>query len=133
MLFWGGMTVKMMFSGEGNAEELKMLIFCPHSCEPSTKMQSSLTTSLFPWFFFAQVLGNWSPVFLPGDSAHPVREHPGPGAQAAALLSELRGDHAQRGRRCKDWDPGMPAPVSREKVELHHRQRQLSHLWACAG
>lgn len=52
MLFWGGMTVERMFSGEGNAEEPKMLIFCPHSCEPSTKVKARLTTSLFPCVSF---------------------------------------------------------------------------------
>lgn len=110
-----------MFSGEGNAEELKMLIFCSHSCEPSTKVKARLTASLFPCVF-SQVLGNWSPVFLPGDSTHPLREHPRTRTQAATLLSELCGDHAQCGRRGKDWDPGMPTPVSREEVELHDRQ-----------
>lgn len=121
MLFWGGVTVERTFSGEGNAEELKMLIFCPCSCEPSTKVKASLAASHFPWFF-SQVLGNWSPVFLPGDSAHPLREHPRTGTQAATLLSELCGDHAQCSRRGEDWDPGVPTPISREKVELHDRQ-----------
>lgn len=55
-LFWGGMMVERMFSGAGNAEELKMLIFCTHSCEPSTKVKASLTASLLPWFFFS---GPW--------------------------------------------------------------------------
>lgn len=124
--------MKMVFCGEGECRGNEDTNFLSYSSKPSTKVKSSLKTSHFP-FFFAQVLGNRSPVFLPGHSAHPLREHPGPGAQAAALLSELRGDHAQRGRRGQDWDPGMPAPVSREKVELHHRQRQLGHLWARAG
>lgn len=50
MLFWEGMTAERMFSGEGNAEELKMLIFCPLSVESSTKVKSSLTESLFLCF-----------------------------------------------------------------------------------
>ena len=72
MLFWGGMTVERMFSGEGSAEKLKTLIFCPCACEPSTKVKVCLTASLFPWVF-SQVLGNWSPIFFPWDSAHPLR------------------------------------------------------------
>lgn len=116
--------MKRLFSGEGNAEELRMWIFSPRSCEPNTKVQASLTTSLSlcSFFFFYQVLGNRSPVFLSGNSAHPLREHPRTGTQAATFLSELCGDHAQRSRRGKDWDPGMPTPISREEVELHDRQ-----------
>lgn len=98
-----------------------MLIFFPHSWKPNTKVNVRLTASVFLVFFF-QVLGNWSPVFLSGDSAHPLWEHPRTGPQAATILSELCGDHAQRSRRGEDWDPRVSTPISREEVELHNCQ-----------
>lgn len=80
-----------------------------------------------------QVPGCRAPVLVPGHTAHPLRQHPGPSTQAAALLSELRGDHAQRGGGRQDQHRGVPAPVPRPQVELHHHQQQPGHLRPRAG
>lgn len=47
--------------------------------------------------FFLQVPGHRTPILVPGHSSHSLCQHPWPGAQAAALLPQLCGDHAQRG------------------------------------
>lgn len=80
-----------------------------------------------------QVPGCRAPVLVPGDTAHPLRQHPGPRPQTAALLPELRGDHAQCGRGRQDQHRGVPAPVPRPQVELHHYRQQPGHLWPRAG
>lgn len=90
--------------------------------ETKYKTECQTDSICFPCVFFFQVLGNWSPVFLSGDSAHPLWEHPRTGPQAATILSELCGDHAQRSRRGEDWDPRVSTPISREEVELHNCQ-----------
>ncbi|KAL7881053.1 hypothetical protein SRHO_G00033070, partial [Serrasalmus rhombeus] len=79
------------------------------------------------------VSGSWSSVLVSGLSAHPLQLHSRPGAQAAALLQELCGDHAQRGAGGEDRHPGVPAPVPGPPLELHHRQRQPGHIRTCSG
>ena len=80
-----------------------------------------------------QVPGCWTPVLFPGDTAHPLRQHPRLSTQAAAFLPELRGDHAQRGRGHQNQHPGVPTPVPWPPLELHHYQQQPGHLWPRAG
>lgn len=79
-----------------------------------------------------QVAGSGAAVLLPGLPTHPMRLHPRPGAQAAAILSQLHRNHAQRCRRRQAGDPGVPAPVQGPAVELYHHQGQPGHLWTCA-
>lgn len=131
MLFWREIAVGMMLSGERDARRNWRCLFSVPI--PGNQIQSWVPDwqHLFSLCFF-QVLGDWSPVFLSGDSAHPLWEHPRTGPQAATILSELCGDHAQRSRRGEDWDPRVPTPISREEVELHNCQWQLGHLRTCA-
>lgn len=128
MLFWREMTVERMLSGEQDARRNWKCWFSFPILGNQIQNWMSDWQHLFSLCFFFQVLGNWSPVFLSGDSAHPLWEHPRTGPQAATILSELCGDHAQRSRRGEDWDPRVSTPISREEVELHNCQWQLGHL-----
>lgn len=97
----------------------------------TTKMRSVKCTEFIHFLLSSQVTSGGPPVLITGVPAHPLRQHPGPGPQAAAVLSELRGDNAQRGRGREDRDPGVSAPVQRPTLELHHH-RQSGHIWTGA-
>lgn len=58
-----------------------------------------------------QVPGPWAAVLISGLPTHSMWLYPWSGAQAAAFLSQLHWDHAQRCWRCQAGDSGMPAPV----------------------
>lgn len=77
-----------------------------------------------------QVTSSGPPVLVTGHSAHPLWQHPRSGAQAATLLPELRGNHAQCSRGGQDWHSRVPASVQRPTLELHHGQWQSGHFWA---
>lgn len=79
-----------------------------------------------------QVPGTGAAVLLSGLPTHPVRLYPRPGAQAAAILSQLHRNHAQRCGRHQAGDSGVPAPVQGPAMELHHHQGQPGHLWTRA-
>lgn len=76
-----------------------------------------------------QVPGTGAAVLVPGLPTDPVWFYPRPGTQAAAILSQLHRDHAQRRRRRQAGDPGMPAPVQGPAMELYHHKGQPGYLW----
>lgn len=79
-----------------------------------------------------QVAGTGAAVLLSGLPTHLMRLHPRPGAQAAAILSQLHRNHAQRCGRRQAGDSGVPAPVQGPAMELYHHQGQAGHLWTGA-
>lgn len=107
------------FSGEGNAEEPKMLIFCPHSCEPSTKVKARLTASLFSLCFF-------SPRSLAiGHQYSSLGTQP-------ILCGSIPGLVPKQLRFCRNYVEIMPSVAEGVKIGIQECQHQFrGRRWNC--
>lgn len=110
--------MERMFSGEKNAEELKMLIFHPYSCKPSTKVKASLTASLFPCVFFSRSLAI-------GHQYSSLGTQP-------ILCGSIPGLVPKQLRFCRNYVEIMPSVAEGVKIGIQECQHQFrGRRWNC--